>query len=306
MSEFLFDMTIEKDAPHTHVIVDFANLFFRSYHAYRRLNDEGDFPVSHLYGSFKILASVLKKTPGDFTLHFAMEGYPRFRYELLPSYKEGRGGRFDSPDEKETFTLMKQDALKALRMVPSRWYWHDDFEADDIIASLVNVLRADHPDDQIWILSSDKDLWGLVDERVTCFGNKSEAVGIEEVKKHLGVGPEKVCLYKAFFGDQSDKIPRIHRVRSKVLLTLIDDVDSVEEAYQLIDEGKFKLSRAEDEYFQTFREQASTNYKVASLQRRLTVNGFKFDGESKGDLEKYLKERKCPSLVKDLGVFWGD
>jgi len=312
MTGYLFDMEFEEHAPHTHLLVDFANTFFRGTHAYSKLNQDGEFPVAHLYGPIKMILGLIKKMPGTHTLHIAMEGYPQFRYDLLPSYKEGRGGRF-SDQEDEVFSLMKKDLHNALRMVPSSWYVHPDYEADDVIATLVTSLQQGEKtkNDDIWIMSSDKDLWGLVTGescdldagKVFCFGNKAEEFNHVRVTEKLGVGPGKVCLHKAFFGDTSDKIPRISRVPEKLLLGILQQCDTVDQVYGLVEGGGIKLTPNQQSKFADFKGQAYTNFRVASLQKELDLECTRYEGDQQ-ELKTYLEARKCPSLVKDLRVFW--
>jgi len=189
------------------LIVDVLNLIFRGLHGYLHLNQDSKPPVSHIYGPFNILMSQKAKFEGA-EIHFVMDGYPKHRYHAFPGYK---GGRSKSEEE----TKLVQETINALRMVPSAWYDHPDAEADDIAATLVS----ENENTEIRVISSDKDLWAFISGRVSIISNKSEVFTKQRVMERLGVPPEKVPLYKIFFGDDSDKVPPVApRIRKDRLI----------------------------------------------------------------------------------------
>jgi DNA polymerase-1 len=266
------------------------------------LNQPAQQPVAALFGTLKILSSLVSKTE-KFQLHFALDGYPQHRYALLPDYKKGRGKNMTEETE-SLFPILKEEVQQALQYVPSSWYYNPKYEADDIIATIVDNLELEKKD-EVWIVSSDKDLWGLVSKQVSCVGIKSEKTTPEAVQETLGVGPEKVALYKSFFGDASDKIPRVPRVRSVPLLEAIIKSANVLEFYEKLEQGQFTgFSANELTRLKEFQEQAKINYEVATLCRLDCDLGVAWYVSKKDCLKDLLRERNCPSLISEVDVFY--
>lgn len=294
-----FDQPLER----THVFVDFSNLLWKSWFACEQMNYGGKFPVACLFGSFRILQALLRKISGRFTLHFIMDGYPKHRYEILPSYKEGREKKFVHEDHQKLFPWVKDELRLSLQAVPSVWHVHPDFEADDVIYSLVLNTREKHPEDPVYILSSDKDLWCLLDEKTSCIGNKSEFFNPDHVLNKMGVAPEKIWLYKSIFGDDSDKIPGVFRLRKKTVLPHIEMSETLCDFYERITSNLFEGSKTERQKLLDFRATAENNERVVRLQYLEFIPSFESSGD-KEELTSHLLKRNCPSLVEDLDLFW--
>ena len=91
------------------------------------------------------------------------------------------------------------------------------FEADDIAGSLAKQITT-QTDNEALILSFDKDFYQLVNEKIkilrperTVRGNKilRKIVDRDDVIEEFGTTPEKLILFKAFRGDNSDNIPKL-------------------------------------------------------------------------------------------------
>lgn len=255
------------------------NLLMRAYHGYKNLNQENKIPVSMLYGSLTMLVANYLKTGGE--IHFCLEGKNgvKRRRELLSCYKEGRGGIAES--EKD---LIFAETVFALKCIPSFWHQGSDMEADDIIASLVEMNK----NKKISILSTDKDLWALVGKKVCCLG-MSGVITEDKVFEKMGVQPNKLPIWKSIFGDPSDKIPRLPKLRAKKMMDWIEASSCIEDLLKMIPNAEMKKT-------------AKTNYKVVSFHK-----GSFSTVESVGsefDLKKHLQFRDCPSLLKKVEEFW--
>lgn len=102
------------------------------------------------------------------------------------------------------------------------------FEADDLIASLCDRFSTDL---DCVILSSDKDLHQLVNDKVSLFDLLSEQrVGTNEVTEKWGVGPDKVIEMQILMGDSSDNIKGVEGIGHKRALDLILEYGSAQEA----------------------------------------------------------------------------
>ena len=69
----------------------------------------------------------------------------------------------------------------------------------------------------VFVISSDKDLAQLVDERITMVDTmKNVAYDRLGVEKKFGVSPEQIVDYLALVGDSSDNIPGVPKVGPKL------------------------------------------------------------------------------------------
>ena len=133
------------------------------------------------------------------------------------------------------------------------------YEADDLIASFV----AQHPADFKLILSSDRDMLQLIDDKTYIL---VQTRGVTELKIYTpevfradyGFGPERFVDYKALRGDPSDNIPGVKGVGEKTAKKLVSQFGSLEGIYENISELKSErirqaLEGAREDVFQ-FRE----------------------------------------------------
>jgi 5'-3' exonuclease len=149
----------------------------------------------------------------------------------------------------------------------------DDYEADDIIATLAKQCKEEGR--QCYILSSDKDLLQLVDSGTwelrsakasgragdggVSGGLPYELVGKDEVKAEWGVGPDKVLDLLSLTGDSSDNVPGVKGVGEKTAVKLMSHYGSLDGIYKNIAgiEGAVgkKLSEGkESAYFSRYLE----------------------------------------------------
>ena len=101
------------------------------------------------------------------------------------------------------------------------------FEADDLIATYAEVAKAEGY--EVIIVSSDKDLMQLVDEKVSLFDPiKSRPIKREEVFEKFGVYPDKVIDVRALAGDSSDNVPGVPGIGPKTAAELITQFGNLE------------------------------------------------------------------------------
>ncbi|PPR75990.1 MAG: hypothetical protein CFH05_00426, partial [Alphaproteobacteria bacterium MarineAlpha3_Bin4] len=96
------------------------------------------------------------------------------------------------------------------------------FEADDLIATYAR--QAAESGAKVTIVSSDKDLMQLVNDRVTMFdAMKNRVIGAAEVMEKFGVSPDKVVDVQALAGDASDNVPGVQGIGVKTAAQLITE-----------------------------------------------------------------------------------
>jgi DNA polymerase I len=158
-----------------------------------------------------------------------------FRHRI---YKDYKAKRKSMPGELFEQLLLIREVLCAFR-IPS--IEMEDFEADDLIATITRKKYDDF--DDILIVSSDKDILQLVDQKVSVLSMKkgiTETVLFdrEGVKDKFGLEPTKLQEYLSLTGDASDNIPGVAGIGPKTALTLIKQYGSIEGVYENIESIK--------------------------------------------------------------------
>jgi DNA polymerase-1 len=222
-------------------IIDGHAQFFRAYYAIRNPMSSaatGE-PTNMVYGFTAMLLKLLREERPD---HLAVvidvsDDQETFRRELDPEYKANRE---PAPDD---FGGQVDRCLEVLEAFNIPVLGEPVVEADDVIASLVKRIRRDHPELNMRIISRDKDLTQLIDDKVELFdAHKGQNVLPDDVFKtpDMGVQPSMVGDILALMGDTSDNIKGVEGIGPKTAVKLIMEYGSIAGIYEHIDEIKGK------------------------------------------------------------------
>lgn len=207
--------------PHL-VLIDGPNYVFRAFHAVRHnlTNSKGE-PTNALFGYVQMLKSVLKDLmPTHVAVAFDPKG-GTFRNRIYPDYKAHRP---PMPEDLAAQWPTIFDITEAFRL---NYICIDDYEADDVIATLARQAEAREWD--VTIVSTDKDLMQLVGPRIWMRDTmRGVDYGSDEVKEKWGVGPDRIHDLLALTGDSSDNIPGVPGIGPKTAAQLLDSYDSLE------------------------------------------------------------------------------
>ena len=146
-------------------------------------------------------------------------------------YAEYKGNRGETPVEFRGQVPLLQDALKAMGI---RTLEKEDFEADDILATLAARGRADGY--RVLLVSGDRDTIQLVNDDVTLLYPNTQGVSqlkrydTEAVIERYGIRPEQYPDVAALVGETSDNLPGIPKVGEKTAvkwLGLYGDLEGI-------------------------------------------------------------------------------
>jgi len=260
-------------------LLDTMAYIFRAYHAMagqRPMSNKAGLPTGATY----IFVNMLRKLQADFRPQyiaavFDLEG-PTFRDEqaaAMPSFK-----KFDKESQtyldveyagyKATRTATPPDLLqqipyirRALNVLRIPILEAQGFEADDVIGTL--ATKAAEQDYSVFVVSSDKDMMQLVNDRVWVLNPPkdnlvSDPAKVEEI---LGVPPNRVVDVMALRGDTVDNIPGAPGIGDKGSVDLIQRFGSVEAA----------LDRAAEVERKTYRESLQNNRDMVLLSKQLVT-----------------------------------
>ena len=135
------------------------------------------------------------------------------------------------------------------------------FEADDVIGTLARLASAQSY--AVYVVSSDKDMLQLVDERVCVLNPPKDNLICDhaKVEEILGVPPERVIDVMALRGDSIDNVPGAPGIGDKGSVELIQRYGSLDNLLEHVGEIERK----------TYRESLLHNRDAVLLSRKLVT-----------------------------------
>jgi 5'-3' exonuclease len=221
------------------MLVDAANLYFRAFYALpESITAPDGRPVNAIRGYLDMTAALIdKRRPSRHVACLDLDWRPAFRVRLVPSYKAHRvapDGGEEVPDTLAPQVPLLLDVLDALGLATAG---AQGFEADDVIATL-----AAREDDQVEVVSGDRDLLAVATENVTVLYTgkgiaKMEAMGPAEVRAKYGVAAENYADFAILRGDPSDGLPGVPGVGEKTAAALVARFGAVENIVAAAERG---------------------------------------------------------------------
>ena len=217
-----------------------------------------------------------------------------FREETYAHYKANRAEM--PPDLAEQIPYIRR-LLEAMR-IPILQY--EGFEADDVIGA---IAARSSSTNEVVIVSSDKDMLQLVNERVHMYNPVKEDIWYDPdtAAQFMGVKPAQVPDLLALVGDSVDNIPGAPGIGDKGARDLIQRFGSVEAALDHAAEVERKSYR---ESLQNNREQIMLSKRLATIDCSVPVEFRISDLAAQepdvAEIKKIYKELEFYSLLKEL------
>ena len=241
-------------------LIDGHAIAYRAYFALtagqdtsRWMTPDGE-PTAGTFGFASILLRLLENNHPDY-LAVAFDIGKTFRNDLYPAYK---GTRAKMPDDlRVQITRMKElvDTLGVPRLEV------EGFEADDVLGSTAKQMAA--KGFQVKIITGDRDLLQLVDDRVTVSLPGSKLADSKDYTPEKVT--EQVVDYKALVGDPSDNYPGIPGIGPKTAVSLLETYGSLDNIYANVD----KLKGAVKTKIENNRESAYLSQDLARIRTDL-------------------------------------
>lgn len=278
------------------LLIDGNNMLFKAYHATlygRMMTTSNGIPTNAIFGFIHMINKALQLIQPDHVLVAWDSGKPTFRHE---HYKEYKGTRKEVDEALVVQFPIVREYLDAYGLYR---YECDGIEADDIIGTMAR----NHPECEIHILSSDKDLWQLIDPTTDIYVMKKgiseiEVMNEERLKETMGIVPQQIIDLKALMGDSSDNIPGVPGVGEKTALKLLAQYKTVENVYEHVHEIKGKLGEKIaankdkaflSKYLATIKTDAELPFEVEDLRYH----------EPSAALYEFYRKYEMNSLLKD-------
>lgn len=196
------------------LFIDGMNAIWRSCIKFGSSQQDVPDEVIFTFNFFRNLRPIIQDLSPD-KCFFVLEGHPKFRYELYSDYKANRIFKQASDKSKkisESFVKAKDIILDLLKYFPFTFCRAIDYEADDVISSLV----ANMSEEDLTILSSDSDYIQLLQK-----GYKKIRIYNPIKKMDMEAPNYPYVAWKCLNGDKSDNIRGLLKPK-KALDTVLD------------------------------------------------------------------------------------
>ena len=219
----------DADKP-TLLVIDGHSLAFRAFYALPvdSFSTRDGQHTNAIHGFLSMLLLLLQnEKPTHLAVAFDMSRQS-FRTREYAEYKGNRG---ETPVEFRGQVPLLQDALRAMGV---RTLEKEDFEADDILATL--AARGVAEGYRVLLVSGDRDTIQLVNDDVTLLYPNTQGVSqlkrydTDAVVERYGIRPEQYPDVAALVGETSDNLPGIPKVGEKTAvkwLGLYGDLDGI-------------------------------------------------------------------------------
>jgi DNA polymerase-1 len=283
------------------LVIDGNSIINRAFYGIRFLSTKSGQPTNAIYGMINIISKQMDAINPDYAaVAFDLKA-PTFRHKLYPEYK---AGRHPTPDElkvqfapaKECLSLMGISVLEL-----------EGYEADDIQGTIANFAHGCPFDAESYVLSGDRDLLQLIDDRVSVLlatNTDTLLMDREAFREKYGIESSQFIDLKALMGDSSDNIPGVAGVGEKTACQLIQNFGTLEGIYENIDDERIKkgvrekLIQGKDSAYLS-RELATINKSVPIIS---SLEDIKRKEIQKDELYNKFKELELFSFITKFGL----
>ena len=245
-------------------LIDGNSLLFRAYYGvHSRLTRTDGTPTGAVYGFFNMVLPVFAAAkPNDSFVCVFDASRISFRQDIYPEYKINRS---ETPADLVSQGVMIRTGLADMGVpvlcIPG-------VEADDVIATLAQI----NSNDKTRIITSDKDLMQLVNDRVFLYdGMKAHEIHEPEVFEKFGVRPDQVIDVQSLMGDSTDNVPGVRGIGPKKATELINRFGSLDNLYAHIDDVENERVR---NMLRDNREMAYISRQLVTLKTDVDLDGL--------------------------------
>ncbi len=257
-------------------------------------------PSGGIYGFTLLALNIIKKLAPDYVCVAWDKSQTniRSRRKLYPEYKAKRQ---KAPPEFYDQIPILFELLEAFN-----WplYEFDDYEADDIMATLAVQARQES-DLETLLVSSDLDLLQALGENTKIYVLKKGLKNIfefdvAEFENRYGLKVEQFRDLKALMGDSSDNVPGVLSIGQKKATQLLIEYHDLENIYQHLDDIPEKIAQAlrQDKEMAFLSRQLVTLMIDAPL--KLDLKSMEVANLDALKLQKKLRELEFYSLLNQI------
>lgn len=282
------------------LIIDGNNLIFKAYYAtaYQgtNLHSLEGIPTNALYAFIRMLNKFITTNHYDALFVAFDAGKTTFRTKLFDGYKANRSS---VPQE----LLMQIDLVKKyLDLAEIPWSQEINFEADDLIGTISKSKEA--KDYEINIISSDKDLYQLLDENIKILLpqkglSELKVMNIQTLEEEYHIEPNQIPDLKGLMGDSSDNLPGIKGIGPKTAIRLLQKYNNLENIIAHVEElnkNEITLIKNNSE-IGLLTKQLATIKLDAPLAKKINECHYDINLLNKPELQNFYKKYDMKTLI---------
>jgi 5'-3' exonuclease len=215
------------------LLIDSASLWYRAFYGMPdNFHSKDGLPVNAIKGFYEGLAVLIQRyRPSEIGICLDGQWRPSWRVALFPGYKLNRVDQNEQEDEPDLLTPQIEPLLELAELAGLEVIGADDYEADDVIATLALDSKA-----PVRVATGDRDLFQLLqysDELRIIYLAKGitshDLVDRDYVSKKYLIPAERYALYAAIRGDASDGLPGIRGIGEKGAAAIVSQFSSIDE-----------------------------------------------------------------------------
>ena len=286
--------------PETLYLIDGHALAYRAFFALiatgSRFQTRSGEPTAGVYGFINILLRILEQEKPKY-LAVAFDTGKTFRNEV---YKEYKATRAKMPEDLVPQIVRIRQIVDAFNIPRLE---KEGYEADDVLGTIAHQAVAQGLG--VKIITGDRDLLQLVDERITVNLSGSKLADAKDytpstVREIMGVRPDQVVDFKALIGDKSDNIPGVHGIGEKTALTILEKHHTLDEIYTHLEDYPERIRKL----LEQGKKDAYLSYDLSRIRTDLPVT-LNLEQAQVGDfnypqLIELFKELEFRSLLSRL------
>lgn len=244
------------------VLVDGHSILNRAFYGLPELTNSKGMHTNAVYGFLNILFKIMEEEKPDYLIVAFDVKAPTFRHEMYTEYK---GNRKPMPAELHEQVPLLKDVLHAMDIYTVE---SPGYEADDLLGSM--AVKGEEQGLLVSLISGDRDLLQIASEKIKIRIPKTKRTGTEiedylfkDVVEKYGIAPASIVDMKGLMGDASDNIPGVPGIGEKTALKILSAYETLENAYEHIDE--IKPDKARKNMIE-FKEQAKLSKRLAKIK----------------------------------------
>lgn len=286
------------------LVIDGNSIINRAYYGMRPLTTKSGKPTHAVYGMINIITRQVSALKPDYTAVAFDLKTPTFRHKMYDGYK---AGRHPTPED---LLVQFPDAKECLRLMGIHVLELPGYEADDIQGTVAKMAHT-QTDTHGYILSGDRDLLQLIDDKVTVLlatNTETKVMDAAAFREEYGIDPDRFVDMKALMGDSSDNIPGVAGVGKKTAQTLMENFASLDGIYENIEDKR--ISKGVREKLIRDKENAYMSRELAKIctdvPLGLSLQELANKPRDRAGLYRKFSELELNSLIVKFGLSASD
>ena len=275
-------------------LLDGSCFIYRAYHAIKGLSNSKGIPTNAIYGFTRMLLKLIKEKNIHYMLIAFDSPHPTKRHKVYEEYKITR------PETPKDLPLQIDYIKEIVDAFGIKRIEIPGYEADDIIATMVELLRS--AKNEVLLVTLDKDMLQLVSDNVKIYDPFNDLIIDRDfILKKYGIAPEKLTDFMALVGDSIDNIPGIKGIGDKSaseLLKRYGSIDNILKNIEIVKPGRLaELIRKNIDLLKLSKELVilKTDAPV-----KLDIDDLKIKEPDNEKLCQIFRELEFTSLLKEV------